>query len=750
MAWIAVVLATGLALVSVPAARPVPRAATRPVPREAIAATRPNVLIIVMDDQRDEGTLAVEPNVRRLFQTEGVTFSSAFDTTPLCCPARGSLFSGRYPHNTGVRTNADPDSEQRFDQTTTLAYNLHNAGYETAMAGKYWNKWPQTTPPPYFDHFAMTGGGYTNAGFNVDGKQQAVMGYSTDAVGNFAVQDLQTFESNDAQPWFLYLATQAPHSPFEPAPAYTNAAVPAWVQSPAVTEADRSDKPTWISQSTTPITDVETTRRQQLRTLMSVDDMVAKVFAKLQALGEDTTTLAFYISDNGYMWGEHGQIEKRSPYTESISIPMYMRWPGQVTAGSMDSRLVTQMDITPTVYDAAGVTPGYTVDGVSLFTPGARQRMYLEYRRSPDALRIPSWGSEITATRQYIEWYDDNGALSFREDYDLVNDPWQLVNRYGDASSANDPPFADVSAQLKADSTCAGLACPQPVSSTPDTSPPTIPGTPSGTSTKAGQIDLAWPASKDDRATSITYRVFRDGGATAVGTVTSSSTTTLAFTDVGLAAGSSHTYRVSASDGTNTSTLSPMSAPITVVATASVIFKDDFSNGLGAWTNVRGITISSSTGRPAPGVLARAAGTVAYAYHGFGATYPTACASLDVRLNSIGTTSVPLFRLRTAGDRAIGRVGLGPTRKLFVRADVAGVTRYSTTTLPLGTWATVELCGSTGTAGTWRLYYNGSSILGPWTVNNGTTPIGAINMIENSSKTFSANLDNVVIDDHVG
>jgi hypothetical protein len=85
-----------------------------------------------------------------------------------------------------------------------------------------------------------------------------------------------------------------------------------------------------------------------------------------------------------------------------------------------------------------------------------------------------------------------------------------------------------------------------------------------------------------------------------------------------------------------------------------------------------------------------------------------------------------------------------------VRADAAGVTRYSTTTLPLGTWATVELCGSTGTSGTWRLYYNGSSILGPWTVNNGTTPFGAINLIENSGKTFSAYLDNVVVDDHVG
>ena len=751
MAWVCVAVAMALGLATSPPARTSPPAGAVALPdtRAAAAVTRPNVLIIVMDDQRDAGTLAVEPNVRRLFQDQGVTFSNAFDTTPLCCPARGSLFSGRYPHNTGVRTNADPDSEQRFDQKTTLAYHLHNAGYMTAMAGKYWNKWPQSTPPPYFDHFAMTGGGYTNAGFNVDGVQQTLMGYSTDVIGDLATQDLQTFEGNDAQPWFLYLATQAPHSPFEPSATYANAAVPAWDQSPAVLESDRSDKPTWISQSTTPLADVEVTRRQQLRTLMSVDDMVARVFAKMEALGE-TDTIAFYISDNGYMWGEHGQVEKRAPYTESISIPMYMRWPGQVPGGGVDDRLVTQMDITPTVYDVVGITPGYIVDGVSLFAPGARERMYLEYRRSPDAPRLPSWGSEITATRQYIEWYDDDGTLSFREDYDLVHDPWQLTNRYGDADPGNDPPFADVSAQLLADAACSGIACPQPVSQTPDTSPPSIPGMPSGVSARAAQIDLTWTSSTDDRATSITYRVFRDGGATAVGTVTSPSKTTVAFTDVGLAAGSTHTYRVTAGDGTNTSALSPMSAPITVVSTAPVFFRDDFSGGLGAWTNVRGITIATSTGRPAPGVLAAATGTVAYAYHGFGVTYPMACASVDVRLNSIGSTGFPLFRLRTAGDRPIGRAAVSPSRTLFVRADAAGLTKYSSTKLPLATWSTVELCGTTGTAGTWRLYLNGVSILGPWTVNNGTTPIGAINLIENAGKTFSANLDNVVVDDRVG
>ncbi|MGZ5293146.1 MAG: hypothetical protein ACXWFU_04650, partial [Actinomycetota bacterium] len=89
-------------------------------------------------------------------------------------------------------------------------------------------------------------------------------------------------------------------------------------------------------------------------------------------------------------------------------------------------------------------------------------------------------------------------------------------------------------------------------------------------------------------------------------------------------------------------------------------------------------------------------------------------------------------------------------RKLFIRADRAGVAKYSTKVLPLNTWSSIELCGTTGTSGTWRLYLNGASILGPWTVNNGTTPFGAINLIENTTKTVSVNLDNLVVDDHVG
>lgn len=720
-------------------------------PRAAHAATLPNVLIILTDDQRDQGTLDVMPNTRQLFEQQGTTFANAFDSTPLCCPARGSLWSGRYSHNHGVLTNGDHPSEERYDQTTTLQYYLSGAGYKTAMVGKYWNTWPLGTPPPYFQRFAMMSGGYNNVSFNVDGVQRTVAGYSTDALGDFAVSDLQSFEATDDQPWLLYVAPQAPHSDFTPATKYASASVPPWQRSPAVLESDRSDKPPIVRTKTTALAEVEQTRAQQLRTLMSVDDMVGQVFAEMDRLGEQDT-IAFYLTDNGFMWGEHGQIAKRFPYVDSVSIPMLMRWPGHVTPGATDGRLVAQIDITPTVLQSLGIPPTHVIDGVSLFDPGGRDRMFLEYTNSPDAPNVGSWSADLTANHEYVEWRSAAGAVTFREYYDLVGDPWQLTNLYADGIPGNDPPIAPLSAQLASDRACAGTTCPRPVSGTPDTEPPKAPGQPTGSSTRAGQIDLTWAAATDDRATVLTYRVFRDGAPTPIASVQGPTTGTISFTDTGLAAGSPHRYAVDASDGTNIGPLSPTSLTITVISAPPVIFSDDFSAGLGRWTRLIRATIDGSSGKAAPpSVRATAAGNAAYAYHDLGKTSTSLCMSANIRLNSLGAgAGTALFRLRTAADGPVGRAMVSATRVLSVRADAAGTTRASGQTLALGTWYAVELCGTVGTSGTWRLFLNGTSVLGPWTVNNGTVPIGAINLWENTAKTFSMNVDDVVVDDHPG
>jgi arylsulfatase A-like enzyme len=422
--------------------------------------SRPNVLLIVTDDQRVVGTLDVMPKTRSWFEQGGTRFSNAFATTPLCCPGRASLFSGRYAHNHGVRTNGGFPVVQQLDQRSTLQRYLQEAGYRTALIGKFFYSWNLSVPPPFVDDWALFRGGYNNAFFNVNGTGHRPP-YSTDFIAERAVHFLGEREGKDQQPWFLYIGTQAPHLMPQPEPDYAQAPVPPWEGNPSVFEFDRTDKPPWVRAYNPPYGDtfneVLALRQQQLRTLMSVDDLVGTVFEKLVSLEEDRDTLAIFISDNGFIWGEHALgAEKRFPYTPSVQIPFFIRWPGQMPAGATDPRLAANVDVLPTVLQATGLSPDpdFPIDGRSLLAPSARDRLLLEYWRSPDG-GPPGWASIRTPSYQYIEWYADDGVtLTSQEYYDLLSDPWQWQNLLADGDPANDPNVAALSAQLAVDRGC--------------------------------------------------------------------------------------------------------------------------------------------------------------------------------------------------------------------------------------------------------------------------------------------------------
>jgi calcineurin-like phosphoesterase family protein len=277
----------------------------------------------------------------------------------------------------------------------------------------------------------------------------------------------------------------------------------------------------------------------------------------------------------------------------------------------------------------------------------------------------------------------------------------------------------------------------------PDTTAPSTPGKPSGASNVAGTIDLTWAASTDDRTSTLTYAIYRDGASAPLATVTSSSTTTVSFQDSGLAGGSTHTYEVTANDGSNTSDKSPSSDPITVSA-ASTVFSDDFSTGtFSRWSAVNGLTIDTTRGGVAPpSARAQANGTRRWAAKTLGSTQTALCQQMRVNLSSLGANNVVLARLRTAADGPVARVYVNASRVLWVRSDVSGAQLSSGRTLPSG-WNTLELCANVGTAGSLRLSLNGSTIAGPWTANLGTTPIGRIQIGDTTAITWTANFDDV-------
>jgi arylsulfatase A-like enzyme len=484
------------------------------------SASPPNILFIVTDDQRFATLGFTDPvtnkpwmdKTKRLFKDEGEVFQWAYDTTPECCPSRSSIFTGRYAHNHGVHSILPgPTGGDALDQNTTLQHYLQQAGYRTGIFGKYLNSWDLTKKPPMFDRWGIFDSGYywsagqTPAPCDESnevcvnerdpqtglGVEKPLPGYSTTYVSDGAVNFIQEAETNDAQPWFLYVAPYAPHLPATPEKGkYDNYPVPPLTPDQSFFEADTSDKPPYVraggccsgnkvnGQPINLPTTVLSHRDNQLRTLKSVDDMVGRIFSTLQQDGEDADTLAIFVSDNGYLWGEHGLEGKLTPYTLSVRAPLFARWPARVSPGAIDTRLTANIDLAPTAMAEAGLSPATAMDGKSLLDPAwTRDRLLTEFWREQDvpaASPVPSWASIRKANNQgspyeYTEYYADNpdgtpdySKIDFREYYDLAADPLELTNLLG-GNGKQDPGEPDVStlsAQLAADRGCTGSNCP--------------------------------------------------------------------------------------------------------------------------------------------------------------------------------------------------------------------------------------------------------------------------------------------------
>lgn len=428
-----------------------------------VAAPPPNILIINTDDQRAPETLAVMPKVQRLFQGGGTTYQNGMVSTPLCCPSRSSLFSGRFSHNTGILGNGIPDAVAAFDQDSTLQGYLQDGGYQTAMVGKYLTTVSLMNSPKNWDHWAVTTGGYVNVPFNVNGTYQSTSGYVSQYMAQYSKSFLEDFETSDDKPWLLYVAPQAPHWDYRPSPKYRTAPVPEPVKPPSWNEPDTTDKPPWVQwHPDIAEADYLDVRAKQLRTLMSVDDMTGAIFGQMSQLNETRDTLAIFMSDNGYLWAEHNLDGKRYPYMESTEVPFIVRWPGHIPAGVESTQLVSQIDLLPTALEVSGVSPQltYPLDGQSLLSPTSRAVALQEYFKSNDSALAP-WAAIRGETWQYIEWYDaDSGGITFREYYDLTADPYQLVNLLKDGDESNDPRVAPLKEQLTAARICSGEDCP--------------------------------------------------------------------------------------------------------------------------------------------------------------------------------------------------------------------------------------------------------------------------------------------------
>lgn len=417
----------------------------------------PNVVIINLDDARAD-VMEVLPSVERWFGDEGVTFNNAYVTTPSCCPSRATLMTGQLVHNNGQVDQNTPLT----DESTSIQRYLSDSGYFTGHVGKYLHYYDLDEQAPYWDRWAYYRGGYIDVPFFIDGEFNRAEQHSTIETFDLAIDQLESFEQrDDDRPFYLHIAPVAPHRPLIPEEQYANAPVPEWDPSPAVFEANRSDKPPWVSFLSVTPEEGEEFRTGQLRLLMSVDDQVDRFMRRLTALGEADNTIAIFTSDNGVFWGEHGRNSKFLPYNEAIEVPFLVRWPGQLDAGSVRDDFITHPDILPTVLSAVEVDWAHRIDGRNIFDPGfSRDNVFTEYFFDVDNNNgIPDWSSIRNEDRVYTEYYDEAGAVIFEEYYDLQSDRFELVNLLGNAATFDDPDVTADRQLLRSARNCSGSSC---------------------------------------------------------------------------------------------------------------------------------------------------------------------------------------------------------------------------------------------------------------------------------------------------
>ncbi len=521
-----------------------PPGSTHPIPAEPGAApphAKPNIVLVLMDDFSVDllPTLAAAAQMER----RGASYAHAFTVDSMCCVSRASLMTGQYPHQTGVLTNISgatglggyPAWVAGGNPQRSVNVALQRAGWRTGFVGKYlneyeWNPgWPTPDLPPGWDQFqALFGSAYAGWEFGRthvrDGRLEIVEHHAPPASASEAEKDaayagtvthdlaldfIRTHEAGD-DPYFLEVATYAPHSRVNPAPHYPGDPLfpAAFADRPgpgrpgncgplACTDLGVADLPGHGDQvaDNAPVTAAGeparawntfgyrggTTRnvaelRQRAMMAQSVDRMLADI---LEAVGEDTYVVL--TSDNGFHLGQVGMTHgKGTAYATDVRVPLLVVGPG-VEAGER-AELVSTLDLAPTFLEWAGLTPepfraGRSLVG-SLRDADVRRTTHVYFEHTQQTLSTGDpdaafSGSELDRIPSYVAVRDE-GALLIRYDLDPSADgvqeayefysyddvTFERTNQFTDPAHA--PRVAELMDRLRRFGRCANPRAPTP------------------------------------------------------------------------------------------------------------------------------------------------------------------------------------------------------------------------------------------------------------------------------------------------
>ncbi|MBB5868880.1 arylsulfatase A-like enzyme [Allocatelliglobosispora scoriae] len=442
------------------------RAATPPA---EVAAAPPNVIFVLTDDL-SWNLVQFMPEVQRL-QRDGVTFTNYTVTDSLCCPSRSSIFTGKFPHDTGIFTNSSPDGgfdvfHNRGHESKTFATALQARGYATGFMGKYLNGYlPGDTQggslpyvPPGWSEWDVAGNGYPNYNYDLNENHTVVhygstpADYLTDVIADKGSAFIQRSAASGT-PFLLELATFTPHAPFTPAPEDLNDFPGLTAPRTAAFNKLPVNAPSWLAGNgpltTAEKTAIDTNFRKRAQSVQAIDRLIRDLRATLVATGQAANTYIVFSADNGFHLGEYRLTQgKMTAFDTDVRVPLIVTGPG-VPAGTTRTEVVQNIDLAPTFQRIGGGTVASDVNGRSILpllqgeaAPNWRTASLIEHHGPNQAADDPdaqtqrngnptTYSALRTATYTYVEY-----ANGEREYYDRLADPQQLNNIAGQLTAA--------------------------------------------------------------------------------------------------------------------------------------------------------------------------------------------------------------------------------------------------------------------------------------------------------------------------
>ncbi len=412
-----------------------------------------NIVFILSDDHRWNfmGCMGhpwlKTPAMDRMAQG-GVLFRNAFVTTSLCSPSRACILTGLYAHAHGVMDNVTPLPAN----LTTFPQILQKHGYRTGFVGKWHMGGEGDAARPGFDRWvSFRGQGqYENPLINFDGDRRKTKGYVSDILTDEA---LRFIGQNAERPFFLYLSHKNVHSPNVSAERhkalYQKEPIP-YPNSMADTEENYRGRPDWVRRQRKATHGVDGMfnnviafdpfYRQYCRTIASLDESIGRVLNELEEKRLLNDTLVVYMSDNGFLMGDHGLIDKRCMYEPSIRVPMLAHCPDMFAAGGRPEGMALNIDIAPTFLDVAGAPRPAGLHGRSLVPLLAGEKSWrteflYEYFWERNYPHTPTVTGLRTARYSYMHYH---GIWDLDELYDVEKDLGQMNNLMGNVRVTTD------------------------------------------------------------------------------------------------------------------------------------------------------------------------------------------------------------------------------------------------------------------------------------------------------------------------